>query len=80
MPLGSLKHDKHLLKEFAAHFHALLLGRELTEHGKAAIHREIGDSYRYAGELTAERAYLDAINGRTLTLLGVYMAECLPLP
>ena len=48
-------------KESAAHFHAMLLDDDWTERGKAAIHREIGDSYRYAGEWDlAERAYRDA--------------------
>ena len=76
--LGSLKHDKDMLKESAAHFHAMLLEDNWTEHGKAAIHRETGDSYRYAGEWDlAERAYRDAIALGGSDLDKVHVAECL---
>ena len=76
--LGSLKHDRDILKESAAHFHALLLEDNWTEHGKAGIHREIGDSYRYAGEWDlAEGAYRDAIALGGSHLDKVHAAECL---
>jgi len=76
--LGSLKRDKDMLKESAAHFHALLLEDNWTMQGKAAIHREIGDSYRYAGEwVLAERAYRDAIVLGGSDLDKVHVAECL---
>jgi hypothetical protein len=76
--LGSLKHDEDMLKESAAYFHALLLEDNWTEHGKAAIHREIGDSYRYAGEWDmTERAYRDAITLGRSDLDKVHVAECL---
>jgi tetratricopeptide (TPR) repeat protein len=76
--LGSLKHDKDMLKESAAHFHAMLLEDNWAEHGKAAIHREIGDSYRYAGEWDpAEHAYRDAIALGGSDLDKVHVAECL---
>jgi tetratricopeptide (TPR) repeat protein len=76
--LGNLKHDKNMLKESAAHFHALLLEDNWTKHGKGAIHREIGDSYRYAGEWDlAERAYRDAIALGGSDLDKVHVAECL---
>src|SRR5262249_24013 len=49
-----------------------------TEQGKAAIHREIGDSYRYAGEWDlAEGAYRDAIALGSSDLDKVHVAECL---
>lgn len=76
--LGSLKHDKNMLKESAAHFHALLLEDNWTEHGKAAVHREIGDSYLYAGECDlAERAYREAIALGGSDLDKIHVAECL---
>ena len=65
-------------KESAAHFHAMLLDDDWTERGKAAIHREIGDSYRYAGEWDlAERAYRDAVALGGSDLDKVHVAECL---
>lgn len=76
--LGSLKHDKNMLKESAAHFYALLLEDNWTEHGRAAIQREIGDSYRYAEEWDlAERSYRDAIALGGSDLDKVHVAECL---
>jgi hypothetical protein len=76
--LGSLKHDKQMLKESAARFHSMLLDDNWTEYGKAAIHREMGDSYRYAGEWDlAERAYRDAIAHGASDLEKVHVAECL---
>jgi len=75
--LGSLNHDKEMLKESIAHFHALL-EEDWTTHGKATFHREIGDSYRYAGEWDlAERAYRDAIALGGSDLDRVHVAECL---
>jgi tetratricopeptide (TPR) repeat protein len=76
--LGSLTHDKDMLKLSVVHFHELSLEENWTEHGKAAIHREIGDGYRYAGEWDlAERAYLDAIKLEDADLVKVHVAECL---
>ncbi len=75
--LGSLRRDKNMLKESTAHFHALLLGDNWSEHGRAAIHRGIGDSHRYAGEWElAERAYRDAIALKGSELDKVHVAEC----
>lgn len=48
--LGSLKGDSKLLKESATQFHALLAEDNWTDRGKAAILREMGDSYRYVGD------------------------------
>lgn len=76
--LGSLKRDSKLLKDAITQFQALLAEDNLTEIGKAAILREIGDSYRYAGDWElAERAYLDAIAINGPGLDTVHLAECL---
>lgn len=76
--LGSLKSDTKLLKESATQFQALLAEENWTERGKAAILRDIGDSYRYAGEWElAELTYRDAIAIRGPGLDTVHLAECL---
>jgi tetratricopeptide (TPR) repeat protein len=67
-----------MLKESALQFHALLLEDRWTQSGRAAIQRELGDSYRYADEWDqAERAYREAIALGGSDLDKVHVAECL---
>jgi tetratricopeptide (TPR) repeat protein len=76
--LGSLTRDKPTLKESALQFHGLLLEDRWTQSGKAAIQRELGDSYRYADEWDrAETAYREAIRLGGSDLNKVHAAECL---
>ncbi|WP_271525214.1 SEC-C domain-containing protein [Bradyrhizobium sp. CCBAU 53380] len=76
--LGSLKGDKPMLKESALQFHALLLEDCWTQAGRAAIQRELGDSYRYADEWDqAEAAYREALALGGSDLDKVHLAECL---
>lgn len=76
--LGSLKRYKSTLKESALQFHALLLEDRWTQSGRAAIQRELGDSYRYADEWDqAEMAYRQAIALGGSHLDKVHVAECL---
>ncbi|MHC2282892.1 tetratricopeptide (TPR) repeat protein [Bradyrhizobium diazoefficiens] len=76
--LGSLRRDKAMLKESALQFHALLLEDRWTQIGRAAIQRELGDSYRYADEWDhAEAAYGEAIALGGSDLNKVHVAECL---
>ncbi|MEO1193897.1 MAG: SEC-C domain-containing protein [Pseudomonadota bacterium] len=75
--LGVLRRDKNTLKESAAHFHTLLLEDYWTEHGKAAIHRSLGESQRHAGKWElAERAYREASALKGSELDKVHIAEC----
>jgi uncharacterized protein HemY len=67
-----------LLKDSAAQFHALLLEDNWTQAGRAALLRELGDSYRYADEWEqAERAYREALQLGASDLDKVHLAECL---
>jgi tetratricopeptide (TPR) repeat protein len=76
--LGSLKGDKPTLKDSALQFHGLLLEDCWTQSGRAAIYRELGDSYRYADEWDqAEAAYREAIVLGGSDLDKVHVAECL---
>jgi tetratricopeptide (TPR) repeat protein len=76
--LGSLRRDLAMLKESALQFHALLLEDHWTQSGKAAIQRELGDSYRYADQWDqAETAYREAIALDGSDLNKVHVAECL---
>jgi tetratricopeptide (TPR) repeat protein len=76
--LGSVRNDKALLKESAGHFQSLLLEDDWTELGKAAIHREAGDSYKYAAEWQlAEASYRAALAHGSSDLDHVHVAECL---
>lgn len=76
--LGTMKRDKQLLKESASLFHALLLEDRWTQPGRAAIYRELGDSYRYADEWEqAESAYREATTLGGSDLNKVHLAECL---
>lgn len=76
--LGSLRGDKGMLKESVSCFRALLREGGWMERGEAVIHRQIGDSYRYAGEWQlAEREYRDALALGGLELDRVHLAECL---
>ncbi|UGY20124.1 hypothetical protein HAP48_0023260 [Bradyrhizobium septentrionale] len=76
--LGSMKRDKSMLKESALQFHALLLEDPWPKSGRAAIQRELGDSYRYADEWNqAEMAYRQAIALGGSDLDKVHVAGCL---
>jgi tetratricopeptide (TPR) repeat protein len=76
--LGTVRHDKQMLKTSALQFQALFLEDRWTQQGKAAIYREIGDSYRYAGEWDqAEAASRGAIELGGSDLDKVHLAECL---
>lgn len=75
---GNLRRDKQLLKDSAAQFHALLLEDNWTQAGRAALQRELGDSYRYADDWEqAERAYREALQLGSSDLDKVHLAECL---
>ncbi|UGY17938.1 SEC-C domain-containing protein [Bradyrhizobium septentrionale] len=75
---GSVRHDKQILKASALEFQALLLEPNWTRSGKANIHREICNSYRYAGEWDqAETASREAIALDGSQLDKVHLAECL---
>jgi tetratricopeptide (TPR) repeat protein len=76
--LGSVRHDKQILKSSALEFQALLLEDSWTQQGKADVYREIGNSYRYAEEWDkAESASRDAIALGGSDLDKVHLAECL---
>jgi tetratricopeptide (TPR) repeat protein len=76
--LGSLRRDKQTLKESALAFHALLLEDNWTVSGRAAIYRELGDSYKYADEWDqAEAAYREAMKLGGSDLDKVHIAECM---
>jgi len=75
---GSVRHDKRILKASALEFQALLLEDNWTRPGKANIHREICNSYRYVGEWDqAESASREAIALDGSQLDKVHLAECL---
>lgn len=76
--LGCLNRDVDVLNESVSQFQALLAEDNWTERGRAALHRNVGDSYRYAGEWElAERAYTDAIAMANLDIDKVHLAQCL---
>jgi tetratricopeptide (TPR) repeat protein len=76
--LGTVRRDKQILKSSALEFQALLLEDHWTQQGKAAIYREIGNSYRYAEEWDqAEPASREAIALGGSDLDKVHLAECL---
>lgn len=76
--LATIKNDKQMLKSSGLQFQALLLEEHWTQQGKAAIYREMGDSYRYAEEWDqAEAASREAIALGGSDLDKVHLAECL---
>jgi tetratricopeptide (TPR) repeat protein len=75
---GSLTRDADLLKRSISEFEALLDEKDWTDHGRAHILRELGDTNRYAGNYeVAERVYGEAVAICGPGLDQVNVAECL---